>query len=91
MILNSRSLFMFEQSLIKTILSMFSFVVKFQRLKMIILLNNFKKNSENVSTQKNEVERLLCAQTQDLQICKKFYVSQMSPQHCILSSTNLHR
>ena len=39
-------------------------------------------------------ERRICAQTQDLQIFKKFYMCQMNPkeipQHCILSSTTLH-
>ena len=37
-------------------------------------------NSENVSNQKYDFERRLCAQTQDLQILKKFYVPQMNPK-----------
>ena len=41
-------------------------------------LKNKKNNSENVSTQKYNFERRLCAQTQDLQIFKKFYISQMN-------------
>ena len=50
-----------------------------------------KDNSENESTQKYDFERRLCAQAQDLQIFKKFYMSQMNPkENCILSSTTLH-
>ena len=45
---------------------------------MSSLFNNLKK-TENVSTQKYDFERRLCAQTQDLQIFKKFYMSQMNP------------
>ena len=36
------------------------------------LFNNLKKNSDNVSTQKYDFDRRFCAQTQDLQIFKKF-------------------
>ena len=42
-----------------------------------------KNNSENVSTQKYDFERRLCAQTQDLQILKKFYMSQMNPKEFV--------
>ena len=38
------------------------------------------KNSENISTQKYDFERRLCAQTQDLQIFNKFNMSQMNPK-----------
>jgi len=52
-----------------------------------------KNNSENVSTQKNELQRRLCAQTPDLQIFKKFDMSQFNTKefvHCILSLNTLH-
>ena len=42
-----------------------------------------KNNSENVSTQKYDFERRLCAQTQDLHIFKKFYLSQMIPKEFV--------
>ena len=42
---------------------------------------NKKRNSENVSTPKVGVlKRLICAQTQDLQIFKKFSMSQINPK-----------
>ena len=44
------------------------------------LFNNLKNNSEKVSTQKYDFERRLCAQTQDLQIFKKF---QMNPKEFV--------
>ena len=47
------------------------------------LFNNLKNNSEKVSTQKYDFERRLCAQTQDLQIFKKFYRSQMNPKEFV--------
>ena len=34
----------------------------------------------HVSTKKYDFERRLCAQTRDLQIFKKFYMSQMNPK-----------
>ena len=40
-------------------------------------------NSENVSTQKYDFERRLCAQPQDLQVFKKFYMSQMNPKEFV--------
>ena len=42
-----------------------------------------KNNAETVSTQKYDFERRLCSQTQDLQICKKFYMSQMNPKEFV--------
>ena len=57
---------------------------------------HFKKtDTENESTQKYDFERRLCAQTQDLQIFKKFYMSQMNLKEfvhntAIPSSTTLH-
>ena len=42
-----------------------------------------KINSENVSTQKQDFERRLWAQTPDLQIFKKFYMSQMNPKEFV--------
>ena len=43
-----------------------------------MLHNNLKKNdSVNLPTQIYDFERQLCAQTQDLQIFKKFYMSQI--------------
>ena len=41
-----------------------------------------KNNSENVSTQKYDFERRLCAQTQNLQIFSKFYM-WMNPKKFI--------
>ena len=38
-----------------------------------------KNNSENVSTKKYDYERRLYAQTRELKIFKKFYMSQMNP------------
>ena len=40
--------------------------------------------------QSRSFELRICAQTQDLQIFKKFNTSQMNPKHCLLSSTTLH-
>ena len=37
----------------------------------------------NVSNQKYDFERRLCAQTQDLQILKKFYMPQMNPKEFV--------
>ena len=48
-----------------------------------------KNNSENVSTQKNDFERRLCAQTQTLQIFKKFYMSQMNPKEFVHNTAYL--
>ena len=42
-----------------------------------------KNNSENVSTQKYYFERRLWAQTQDLQIFKKFNMSLMNPKEFV--------
>ena len=42
---------------------------------LLSLFDNLKNNSEKVSTQKYDFERRLCAQTQDLQIFKKLYMS----------------
>jgi len=42
-----------------------------------------ENDSENVSTQKYDLERRLCAQTQDLQIFKKFYMSQWNPKEFV--------
>ena len=39
--------------------------------------------SENVSTLKYDFEHRLCAQSQDLQIFKKFYMSQMNPKEFV--------
>jgi len=39
-----------------------------------------KTNSENVSTQSRSFEDRICSQTQDLQIFKKFNMSQMNPK-----------
>ena len=51
------------------------------------LLNNedkkCKQNSGNVSTQKYNFERQLYAQTQDLQIFKKLYMSRMNPKEFV--------
>jgi len=47
------------------------------------LFNNKKNNSDNVSTQKYDFERRLCAQTQDLQSFNKFYMSQMNPKEFV--------
>ena len=58
------------------------------------LSNNLKKtNFENLKSR--SFEHRIGAQTQVLQIFKKFNMSQMNPkevvqQHCILSSTTLH-
>ena len=53
-----------------------------------------KNDPKNVSTQKYNFEPPLHAQTQDLQIFKKFYVSNEAArifrQYCILISTTLH-
>jgi len=38
---------------------------------------------ENISTKKYDFERRLCAQIQDLQIFKKFYMSQMKPKEFV--------
>jgi len=55
------------------------FTVEFCLYFLSSLFNDLKKNnSENKSTQKYEFERRLCAQTQDLQIFKKVYKSQMN-------------
>ena len=58
------------------------------------LINKKIYNSENVSTDKvGSFELRILAQTQDLQILKKFNMSESErsfPQHCILSSTTLH-
>ena len=48
-----------------------------------------KNDPKNESTQKYNFEPPLYAQTQDLQIFKKFYVSQMNPKEFV-SSTTLH-
>ena len=42
-----------------------------------------ENDSENVSTQKYDFERRLWAQTQDLQIFKKFYMSQWNPKEFV--------
>jgi len=39
--------------------------------------------SENVFNQKYDFERQLYAQTQDLQIFKKFNMSQINPKECV--------
>jgi len=59
------------------------------------LFDNLKKNnSENVSTQKYNFKSRLYAQTQNLQIFKKFYVSQINPKefvhNTVLSLTTLY-
>ena len=54
-----------------------NFVYTFDRRYLII---EKKNSSENVSTQKYDFERRLCAQTQGLQFFKKFYISQMNPK-----------
>ena len=69
-----RSIFVFPTSSLKTNY----FTVEFC-LHFLSSLSN-KHNSRNVSTQKYDFERRLCAQTQDLQIFKKFYMSQMNPK-----------
>ena len=50
---------------------------------LLSLFDNLKTNSEKVSTQKYDFERRLCAQTQDLQIYKKFHRSQMNPKEFV--------
>ena len=40
-------------------------------------------NTENVSTQKYDFKRRLCAQIQDLQIFKRFYMSKMNPKEFV--------
>jgi len=57
-----------------------NFVYIFCRRYLII---KKKKNSENVFTQKYDFERRLCAQTQDLLIFKKLYMSQMNPKEVV--------
>ena len=54
-----------------------NFVYIFYRPYLIIKKKN---NSENVTTQKYDFKRRLCAQTQDLQIFKKLNMSQMNPK-----------
>ena len=58
---------------------LYDFYFIFRRRYLVIL----KINSENVSTQKYDFERRLWAQTQDLQILKKFFMSQMNPKEIV--------
>ena len=55
---------------------------------MSSLFYNLKtNNSENLSTpQSKTFERQICAQTQDLQILKKFNMSQMNPKEVFHST-----
>ena len=62
---------------------------------MSSLFNNLKNLFwKRIHPQSRSFERRICAQTQDLQIFKKFYVSNESersfPQHYILSLTTVH-
>jgi len=54
------------------------------------LFINKKRNSENVSTQKFNFERRLCAETQDLQIFKKFYMLQIMNPKEFFHTTAVH-
>ena len=54
-----------------------------ENLQKIFMNMEKKINSENVSTQKKDFERRLWAQTEDLQIFKKFYMSQMNPKEFV--------
>ena len=48
------------------------------------------KGGWSLRAQSRSFERRICAQTQDLQIFKRFYMSQMNPKQFVLSSTTLH-
>ena len=58
---------------------MYDFYFIFHRRYLIFIFTG----SENVPTQIHDFERRLCAQTQELQIFKKFYMSQMNPKEFV--------
>ena len=58
---------------------LYNFYSIFRRRYLII----FKKHSENLSVQKYDVDLRLCTQTQDLQIFKKLYMSEMNPNKSV--------
>jgi len=68
-------LLIFDDTIKYYFLNLFKFLSSFNNLKI--------NNSEDVSTLKYDFERRLCAQTQDLQFFKKFYMSQMNPSEFV--------
>ena len=58
----------------------------FHKLHFLPSLIDNLIDSQNVNTQMDDFQRRLCTQTQQLNIIKSFYVSQMNPKKCIYNS-----
>ena len=60
------------------------------RIRIRIKIKWILRIAENVSTQKYDFERRLCTQTQELQVDKKFYMSQVNPKEFVNNTHIFH-